>query len=48
MKRDEYGFTLLKVDRVIPYSVDSFAIPLHVQQVFFPEEVGNPGWKVVL
>ena len=35
MKQDEYGFTLLKVDRVIPYSVDSFAFPLHVQQVFF-------------
>jgi hypothetical protein len=46
MKQDEYGFTLLKVDRA--YSADSFAFPLHVQQVFFAYEVDKPGWKVVL
>jgi hypothetical protein len=34
MKRDDYGFTLIKFNRVIPYSADSFAFPLHVQQVF--------------
>jgi hypothetical protein len=35
MKRDDYGFTLIKFDIVIPYLTDSFAFPLHVQQVFF-------------
>jgi hypothetical protein len=45
MKQDEYGFTLLKFDRVIPYSI---AFPLHAQQVFFAEEVDKPGWKGVL
>ena len=34
IKCDEYGFTLFKFDQLIPYSVDSFAFPLHVQQVF--------------
>ena len=48
MKRDDYGFTLIKFDRVIPYSADSFAFPLHVQQVFFVDDVENPEWKVVL
>ena len=48
MKCDEYGFTLFKFDRLIPYSADSFAFPLHVQQVFFMDDGGNDGWKVVL
>ena len=48
MKSDEYGFTLFKFDRLIPYSADSFAFPLHVQQVFFVDDKGNDGWKIVL
>jgi hypothetical protein len=48
MKQDEYGSTLLKFDRVIPYSADSFAFPFHVEHVFFANEVDKPGWKVVL
>ena len=48
MKSDEYGFTLFKFDRLIPYSTDSFAFPLHVQQVFFVDDGGNDGWKIVL
>jgi len=30
------------------YSADSFAFPLHVQQVFFVDDVENPEWKAVL
>ena len=41
MKRDDYGFGLIKFDRVIPYSANSFAFPLHVQQVFFVDDVEN-------
>jgi hypothetical protein len=48
MKRDEYGFTLVNIDRTIPYSSNSFAFPLHAQQVFFADDVVHPGWKVVL
>jgi hypothetical protein len=48
MKRDEYGFTLVNIDRTIPYSSDSFAFPVHAQQVFFVDDVAHPGWKVVL
>ena len=48
MKRDDYGFTLIKFDRIIPYSLDSFAFPLHMQKVFFVDDVENPEWKVVL
>jgi hypothetical protein len=43
MKRDEYGFTLIRPDRPIRYSTNSFAFPVHVQQVFFVDDVGNPG-----
>jgi hypothetical protein len=31
MRRDEYGFILVKFSRLIPFSMDSFAFPLHVQ-----------------
>jgi hypothetical protein len=48
MKQDEYGFTLLKFDRVIPYSKGLFAFSLHVQQVFLADKVDKPCWKVVL
>jgi hypothetical protein len=48
MKQDEYGSTLLKFDGVIPYSGDSFSFPLHIEHVFFADEVDKPGWKVVL
>ena len=48
MKRDEYGFTLVRFEHTIPYSSDSFAFPLHAQQVFFVDDVAHPGWKVVL
>jgi hypothetical protein len=48
MKQDEYGFTLINYERMISYLADSFAFSLHVQQVFFVEEVDSHGWKVVL
>jgi hypothetical protein len=48
MKQDEYGSTLLKFDRVIPYPSDSFVFPIHVEQVFFVDEVEKPDWKIVL
>ena len=48
MKRDEYGFTLVKFEHTIPYSADSFAFPLHAQQMFFVDDVAHPGWKVGL
>ena len=46
MKRDDYGFTLIKFDRVIPYSADSFVFSFHVQQVFFVDDVENPNGKL--
>ena len=48
VKHDEYGFTLIKSSRQIPYSADSFAFPVQVQQVFFVDDVENAEWKVVL
>jgi hypothetical protein len=48
MKQDEYGSTLLKFDRVIPYSADLFVFPLYIEQVFFANKVDKPGRKVVL
>ena len=48
IKHDEYDFTMIKFDHLIPYSSYSFAFPLHMQQVFFVDDVGNLQWKVVL
>jgi hypothetical protein len=48
IKRDDYGFNRIKFNQVIPYSIDLFAFPMHVQHVFFVDEVDKPEWKVVL
>ena len=33
MKRDEYGFTLVNFNRLIPISAQSFVFPIQVEQV---------------
>ena len=48
MKRDDYGFTTVNFDRLIPYSAQSFAFLLHIKQVFFAPDVAKRGWEVVL
>jgi hypothetical protein len=48
MKRDDYGFTIVNFDRLIPFSAQSFAFPLHIEQVFFAPDVAKCGWEVVL
>jgi hypothetical protein len=48
MKRDDYGFSLVNFDRLVPLSAKSFAFPLHVEQIFFVDDLNNNGWKVVL
>jgi hypothetical protein len=35
IKRDEYGFTLENFNSLISISAQSFAFPIHVEQVFF-------------
>ncbi len=49
MKRDEYGFTLVNLECLIPLFVQSFTFPMHVEQVFFAEDVrSHKNWKVLL
>jgi hypothetical protein len=48
MKRDDYGFTTVNLQRLISYSAQSFAFPLHIQQVFFAPDVAKHGWSVVM
>jgi hypothetical protein len=48
MKRDEYGFTTVNFERLVPYSAQSFAFPFHIEQVFFAPDVARSGWEVVL
>ena len=43
MKRDEYGFSLVNFDRLVPLSAEFFAFPLHVEQVFFADDLNNHG-----
>jgi hypothetical protein len=35
VKRDEYGFTLMNFERLIPLSTHSFVFPMHSEQGFF-------------
>ena len=48
VKKDRWGFTLANFRRQIPFGTESFAFPMHVQQVFFIDAREDPGWKIVL
>jgi hypothetical protein len=49
MKRDEYRFTLVNFNHMIPISEYSFAFPIHVEKGFLSNDPGSePRWKVVL
>ncbi len=49
VKRDEYGFTFINFSFFIPISNQSFAFPLHIEQVFFSScDSRERGWKIVL
>lgn len=48
MKRDEYGFTSVNLEKLIPYSAQSFAFPFHIEQVFFAKDKTKHGWDIVL
>ena len=48
MKRDDYVFSQVNFDRLMSISAESFAFPLHVEHVFFADNLKNHRWKVVL
>lgn len=48
VKKDEWGFTIANFSRTIPFGRDSFAFPSQVQQVFYADCLGDPGWKIVI
>ena len=48
VKKDEWGFTLANFNTMVPFGYESFAFPIHCDQVFFSDEEDQPGWKVVL
>ena len=48
VKKDRWGFTVANFNRMIDFGRDSFALPGHVQQVYFSDCIESPGWKVVI
>lgn len=48
VRKDEWGFTVANFNTMVPYGYESFAFPVHCNQVFFSDEENEPGWKVVL
>ena len=48
IQKDRYGFSLANFNQMDgKVHSDSFAFPLHCQQVFFSDDLHRPGWKVV-
>ena len=41
MKHNEFGFNTINFERLILYSAQSFAFPLHIKQVFFAPDVAK-------
>jgi hypothetical protein len=49
IERDRYGFTVANFNHMDSrVHADSFAFPLHCQQVFLSDDPSRRGWKVVL
>jgi hypothetical protein len=48
IKRNEHSFTLVNLNSLTPISNQSFAFPIHVEQVVFLANPKEKGWKVVL
>lgn len=48
VQRDRYGFTIANFNHMDGnVHANSFAFPLHCQQVFFSDDQHRPGWKIV-
>jgi len=48
MKKDEFGFTLVKIGRIASVGPNSFAFPAQVNQVFFSRCPKSTEWVAVL
>ncbi len=48
IKRNKYSFTFDNFDSLIPIFDQSFAFPIHVQQVFFNANPKEKRWKIVI
>ena len=48
VKKDKWGFTIANFNAMVEYGYESFAFPVHCDQVFFSDEEEEPGWKAVL
>jgi hypothetical protein len=48
VRKDEWGFTLANFNTMVPFGYESFAFPVHCDQVFFSDVEDEPGWRVVL
>jgi hypothetical protein len=48
VKRDEHNFTFVNFNSPIPIFDQSFAFPIHVEQVLFSVDPKEKRWKVVL
>ena len=46
--RDDAGFTIVNFRHKVPKMSEPFIFPSQATQVFWSEEVGKPGWRVVL
>ena len=46
--RDDVGFMVVNFRHKVPKMSEPFIFPSQATQVFWSEEVGKPGWRVVL
>lgn len=47
-KKGEWGFTVANFNTMVPFGYESFAFPIHCNQVFFSDVEDEPGWRVLL
>jgi hypothetical protein len=48
VKKYEWGFTMANLNALVPHGDESFAFPIHCEQVFLSDDEDEPGWRVML
>lgn len=48
LKEDKYGYTFVKLSRLMRRSSNSFVFPLQVSQIFFCHDLHEEGWSAIM
>jgi len=48
LNKNKYGFTLIKLSRLMRHSGNSFVFPLQASQIYFLDSADEPNWSTIV